>query len=446
MLKFPSFNRTRFHEIWLISYPVILGSAIENVISFTDTAFMGKVGELALAAAALGSLYYMLLTMMGLGFGMGTQVLLARHFGAGDDQSLARTFQQAVLFLACAAALFFGLSIWLGPWLINHVVDHAEVASLANSFIQIRTCALGFSYANILFRSYLIGTANTGLIARVSLISAGLNVLFCYIFVFGKIGFPAMGIQGAALASLLAEGLGTLVYLYYFNRAASSKSLLRTLRFHAQTMKELLMMATPTMLQFFISFTAWFAFFLIIEKMNAQALAVSNITRTVYLSILLPLWGFGAATSSLISREYGANRPQEIHTIIWHSLPLAFGSLACLSLLSYIFRVPIASLFTTDPQIIADYCTTSLPMALGACLMAISIILFNGILGQGKTLLALLIESSSLGLYLLYTWWQVFHGAGTLNAVWYSEVVYSLLLGVLSIFFLWRSGSLAPKK
>jgi len=439
MIKF-NFSKSRFREIWAISYPVIIGTAIENVISFTDTAFMGRVSETALAAAAVGSLYYMLLTMMGMGFGMGTQVLIAKRFGENNTEELRKTFQQAVFFLTFSALLFFMLSFAFSSWIITHVLNSEGVSLLANDFIRIRTYAIGFSYANILFRAYFIGTANTKTIAYVSLFSATLNVFLCYIFVFGKFGIEPMGIKGAALASLIAEGAGTLLYIYRVQSAKLNVGLLKQMRIHLTTMRELLIIALPTMLQFFISFTAWFSFFLIIEKLGQQELAVSNISRTVYLTVLLPLWGFGAATSSLVSIAIGEGKPQDIKSIIMHSLPLSFLCLFSLSLASYFFRENIANIFTTDQNVSLSFQSTSLPIALGATLMSISIILFNGIIGRGKTIHALIIETSCLVVYLAYTWFQVYHGSATLATIWYSEVVYSIFLGTISIFTLQRLG------
>ncbi len=96
-----------YKRIWSIAYPIILGSVAQNLINVTDTAFLGRVGEVALGASAIGGMFYLVFINLGLGFGTGAQIIIARRFGEGDKKMVGKTFDHALYFMLPLSILAF---------------------------------------------------------------------------------------------------------------------------------------------------------------------------------------------------------------------------------------------------------------------------------------------------------------------------------------------------
>jgi Na+-driven multidrug efflux pump len=103
----PMSTQVKHREIWRIAYPIILGSIVQNVISVTDTAFLGHVGEVELGAAALGGVFYLTLIMLALGFSIGTQIIVARRFGERQWNAIGTTVEHTLGFLLLLAGVVF---------------------------------------------------------------------------------------------------------------------------------------------------------------------------------------------------------------------------------------------------------------------------------------------------------------------------------------------------
>ncbi len=98
-----------YREIWLIAYPIIIGSVAQNLLNITDTAFLGRVGPVALGAGAIGGIFYLTSAMLAWGFGIGTQIIIARRKGEQSYSEIGRTFQHGFYFQLPLALVLFSL-------------------------------------------------------------------------------------------------------------------------------------------------------------------------------------------------------------------------------------------------------------------------------------------------------------------------------------------------
>lgn len=192
-------------EIWKVAYPILISLLMEQLIGMTDTAFMGRVGEVELGASAIAGVYYLAIFMLGFGFSIGSQILIARRNGEGNFRKIGSIFYQGIYFLLAMALVMFTLSQLFSPWILSHVVASPRVCEAAVSYINWRVFGFFFSFVAIMFRAFFVGTTQTKTLTLNSIVMVTSNVVFNYILVFGKLGFPALGIAGAAIGSSLAE-------------------------------------------------------------------------------------------------------------------------------------------------------------------------------------------------------------------------------------------------
>ena len=298
---------------------------------------------------------------------------------------------------------------------------------------------------NFAFQSFYVGLTKTKVVTYTTLILAGFNIIFDYLFIFGNFGFPEMGIAGAALASSIAEAFALLFYVIYthVNIKYSEFNLFRFKALSFNRMYAILKVSFPMMLQSFFSLSVWFVFFLFVEKLGETSLAVSNIIRSIFVVLMIPIWGFATATNTLVSYLIGLKRQDEVMPLIYKVIALCFvGVLAIVSFI-LIFKEPVFRIYTHDEKLIEMGIPVLYVIGCAAIVFSSSFILFNAVSGTGKTRSSLLIEVIVLFLYLIYAYSIINFLNANVTAVWTSEILYGTLLASLSFLYMksnrWKS-------
>ena len=186
-------------KIWRITYPVLISLLMEHLIGMTDTAFMGHVGEVELGASAIAGIYYMVLYMLGFGFSVGAEILMGRRNGEGQYRSIGNIFFQGSAILMMIAAAVTLLSYTVSPVLLRNILSSPAIYGATMDYINLRIWGLFFSLIACMFRAFYMATTRTSILTLNGIVMVLSNVVLNYIFVFGKLGLPAMGIAGAAI-------------------------------------------------------------------------------------------------------------------------------------------------------------------------------------------------------------------------------------------------------
>ena len=204
-----------YKQIWLIAYPILISLLMEQLIGMTDTAFLGRVGEVELGASAIAGVFYMVIFMVAFGFSIGAQILIARRNGERQYKEIGDLFYQGIYFQVGMAAVMFLLSYCFSPIILKRIVASEHIYEAATSYLHWRVFGAFFSFSAVMFRAFFLGTTQTKTLTLNSIVMVLSNVVFNYILIFGKFGFPALGIAGAAIGSSLAELVSLLFFILY---------------------------------------------------------------------------------------------------------------------------------------------------------------------------------------------------------------------------------------
>ena len=439
----PEANNT-YKSIWQISYPIILGLTAQNLMIAIDTAFLGRLGEITLGASAIGGIFYLCLVMLGAGFSIGTQILIGRRNGEGKKHQIGLVFDHAVYFLAALAFLLFLFLTFIAPTFLEWFLKSEKIWSESLIYLDYRRFGFLFGFMVLGFNAFYTGITRTRLLILSTSVMAATNIILDYILIFGHLGLPAMGIAGAALATNIAE-MVTFGFFIYWSRQNQMLFTCRLFVFHRpnwQQYRPLLKVAVPVMFQYFLSFAAWFVFFMVIEQISETALAASNITRSFYMLLMIPVLGLSSATNTIVSNLIGQGNSQQVIPLIKKVLMIALSITLVMIQLNIFMPAQIAGLFTSEPKLVEASIPLLRVTSLALIAFAFGMILFSGLSGTGKTMVALLIEIFSITFYLF----SAFVLAVALNAsapvVWFVEVVYFSILGLGSLMYLktgkWR--------
>ena len=143
-------------DIWKIAYPCLISLVMEQLIGMTDTAFLGRVGEVELGASAIAGVYYLAIFMVGFGFSIGAQIIIARRNGERNYKDIGNVFYHGIYFLFALAVVMFFASHWLSPLLLKKVVSSEHIYEAAISYIDWRVYGFFFSFAAAMFRAFYI--------------------------------------------------------------------------------------------------------------------------------------------------------------------------------------------------------------------------------------------------------------------------------------------------
>ncbi len=437
----------KYSRIWQVAYPIILGSIAQNLINFTDTAFLGRVGDIALGAGALGGLFYLAVIMLGLGFGTGAQIIIARRFGEGKLRDVGPIVEHSLYFLMPLAILVFLLLRYGSVYILAPVVESQAVYDGTVAFLKWRSFGIFFAFVNMAFRSFYVGLTKTKVITYTTIVLAVVNIILDYIFIFGKFGFPEMGVEGAAFASVIAEASSMVFFIVYTIIIIRFKdyNLFYFRTFSSQFLLKILKVAVPMMMQSFLSLSVWFAFFLFIEKLGEASLAVSNIIRSIFVVLMMPIWGFSTATNTLVSFLIGQKRENEVLPLIFKIMGLCFLGVAFIVSFGVVFPRFIMEVYTNNLELIEMGIPILYVVSFGALALSLGFILFNGVSGTGKTNVSLSLELVILVLYLTYVWSIVNIFELEVLEVWSAELVYGSLMALTSFIYL-RSGKWKSSK
>ena len=177
-------------QIWVITFPILVSLLMEHLINMTDTAFLGRVGEVELGASALAGVYYMAIYMLAFGFSIGAQILIGRRNGEGNYKDIGPHFYTRVLFLVGLATLMFTVSRIYTPSVLRSVIDSEQVYVATNDYMKWRVFGFFFSFVAVMFRAFFVGITTTRILTINSLVMVGTNVVLNYLLIFGKFRVP----------------------------------------------------------------------------------------------------------------------------------------------------------------------------------------------------------------------------------------------------------------
>lgn len=425
-------------EIWRVTYPIFLGLLAQNVINVTDTAFLGRVGEVALGAAAMGGLLYICVYTIAFGFSVGSQILIARRNGEGNYRAVGPIMWQGTAFSFGMAVCLLILMYFSAAPLIRLLITSDSIYGATYEFFTWRIWGFLFAFVNVMFRGLYIGITRTKVLTMNAVVMALVNVVLDYALVFGELGLPEMGVRGAALASVIAEASSLIFFLLYTYYKVDLKKygLNRFGQFDLSMVLRILRISCFTMVQYFLAMAIWFVFFMALERLGQRQLAVANIVRSVYVVLLIPVQALSTAANTLVSNLIGAGGSSGVVTLLHKISRMSFLIMVVCVGLCVVFPGSILSVYTNEEALLVES-VSALYVVCGAMLIAsLANVYFNGISGTGNTQAALVLEIFVQVFYALYIIVVGMVIQAPVDVCFTTEVIYYVLMLGSSLIYL----------
>lgn len=430
-----------YKNIWNITYPIFISLLLQQIVGITDVIFLGKLGEIALSGSALGSTYFLIIFMVAIGFSTGAQIIMARRNGEQNYQKIGPIYYQATSCLFAVSLIIIISSFFITPWILGGIISSSEILEATLSYINWRFWGFLPLFIIIMTRSFFIAITKTKILSLASVCTVSFNILFNYCFIFGNLGFPKMGIAGAALGSVLAECISLIVLFVYayikvdFVKYGLNKFIYNNLKI----IKEILDLSVWTMLQQFISIGSWFLFFLAIEHLGSTPLAVSNIIRSISAVPYMVVNSLAITTGTLVSNLIGSSEDNRVIYCCNKLIKISAFLTIPLLIILIIFRDNVLTLYTNDINLI-EYSKLTYLVMLGANILGIpAFILFSAISGTGQTRKAMQYELIATVFYLIHVIWIIFYLKADIAWCWGVDYTYNLLILIFSAYYMYKN-------
>lgn len=436
-----------YRQIIRIAGPICLALIIPQINHMTNTAFLGRLGEFELAANGIAGIYYLVMYMIAYGLNNGLQVLIARRAGQQQYSGIGQLFSNGFLlgWLFSLGAIL--ITLLLAPYFFAKSLHNHEIYTAAVSFIRIRIWGLPVLMMLSMANAFFIGSGNSKVLAITSLCQEAVNIFLDYTLIFGKLGMPALGLNGAAVASIAAECTGLAVaYTILFSGGYHLKySLFKYLRPKWEMMKHILNISAPLIVQFLFSVGSWFVFFIFIEHLGERPLAISNMLRSIFGFFGVFTWSLAATCNTMVSNIIGQGKNEEVFRAI---RKISVVSLCCsvtICILVNLFPYTILHIYTTDASLITASIPSIRVITLSTILMAVTAVVFNAVAGTGNTRMNLFIEFAAVAGYLIYCDIIIERWHLPLHYAWGADFIYWAIILLISAWYL-KSGKWKGKE
>lgn len=436
-----------FTEILRISFPVSLALIIPFLNLSINNYFLGQLGELELGTAGITGVYYLLIAMLGNGLHSAIQSIIARRVGEDHKDEISRTFGQGLIISLSFSIVFILLTLYITPVFFSIFIKDISVYHYSVNFIKIRVWGLPFLYLFQLCNGFFMGTTNTKFLIYGTLAQSGSNILMDYILIFGHSGMPAMGFNGAALASVISEiiGFATIYIVLIKNRFHTRFQLFKRFKIHFFTIRLIIGTSLPLMAQYAISLLSWLLFYMLIEHQGERALAISSLMRNIFAFTGIFIWALASTTNTMVSRMIGQKKQEGVIHLAHKIMILSLTFSVLLFLLLNLFPAYFLTIFGLSDAFVQNGIPVLRMVSFAIIFQSASVVWLNAVTGTGKTFINLLIEIIAIIFYgaYLYMVTEVYQ----LNLVWTwgSELIYWTVIITLSIIYVY-SGRWKEKK
>lgn len=340
--------------IFLLAIPMILELVMESAFAVVDIYFVGRLGSSAVATVGLTETYLFLLYSVCMGLATAVTAIIARRIGEKKkDQAGISAVQSIFLGLLSSlpfavAGIFFAkeLLTLMGAdeWAIQHGYRYTQWMLGGNVVIVL------LFVINAIYR----GAGDAAIAMRVLWVANGVNIILDPVLIFGWGPVPALGIEGAAIATNIGRAVGVMMQLWVlFKGGKHIGAKLSDLRWDAKVMFGIIRTALGGVGQMIVGMTSWIFIMRILAGVGSEAVAGATIALRIMMFTMMPAWGMSNAAATLVGQNLGAGNPERAESSVWKIGFYNMIFLVGVSVLYFFCNHGLMRIFTTDEKVIA---------------------------------------------------------------------------------------------
>ena len=433
-----------------MAIPMMISMLVQALYNVVDSIFVARISEDALTAVSVAFPMQNIMISVSVGFGVGINALLSRALG---QKNLARANDVAVQglileLLSCFIMMLIGL--FGVEAFMRSQTQIEEIVHYGVTYLRIcMMLSLGV-FIQVTFERYLQATGRTIYSMVIQLTGAIINIIFDPILIFGLLGFPKMGIAGAAAATVFGQFVGAVIAII-LNRRKNPEIKLNILRARPdfKLQGEICQISIPSIIMASIGSLTTYIMDVILFKFSSTAVAVYGAYFKLQSFIFMPVFGLNNGMVPIVAYNYGAQKPERIHRTFKIAMAYAVGIMLMGLLVFQLFPTVLLSLFDASPDMVAIGIPALRRISLAFIFAGICIISSSTCQALGYSIYGMLI-SIARQIVVLIPCAILLSRTGVLDNVWLAFPIAEIASLIISLYCLKRAltktGMLLPKK
>ncbi|HRG47800.1 MAG TPA: MATE family efflux transporter [Leptospiraceae bacterium] len=338
-----------------LSLPVFFGMLSHTLIQVSDTIMVGKLGSEAIASAGLGGIAYFTILSFLMNGSVGIQILTARRYGEKNEIEIGKIGISVLYFSLVAGFVFSVLGYYLSHWVIALISNDPNIIQSASSYLAYRFLGTIFFFPIFALRGFMDGLGHTylGMIAAFS--STFSNIFMNWVLIYGNLGFTALGVDGAAIASALSGIPAMLILVVYLFKKDIAYYLKQShFQFDFLVLKNAISIGLPSAIDGSLTNIAFMVFNKFAGMIGIDALAASQIIISIISLSFMPGFAFGVAATTILGQAMGAGKFQLARLGTFRSAKFSAVLMGIMGILFIVFGKQIIGLFSAELPVIRE--------------------------------------------------------------------------------------------
>jgi len=427
-----------FSSLANLAWPIILANILQTAYQLIDTFWLGRLGANAVAAVSISFPILFLILSLGAGLTLAGTVIVSQYKGAENQDQVNYSSSQTVFVIFFISVLLAIVGYFSSTPLMKLIGAGPEILSDSVSYFQVSSFGFIFLFMFYVFQSLMRGIGNVLLPMYIVLATVFLNLILDPLFIFGLGPIPGFGVAGAAVASVITQGLSALTGLIILFRGNKGiKINFSRMKFDFPWTRKMFNIGIPSSMEMSTRAAGMTVMVMLVTSFGSEVVAAYGIGSRILSLIVVPALGFAMATTTLVGQNIGAGKIKRAERIGNLSTKIAFFGLTAVGLLLFAFAEPITAFFVpNDPSVIRDGSLFIKIMAPSVGVLGVQQVL-NGVFnGAGFTKASLLISVFALWIIRFPTAFVLSNNTDlSFEGIWWAFPISNLIAAIVAFAY-----------
>ena len=431
-----------------LAVPIILANILQSLYQLTDAFWVGRLGGSAVAAVSVSFPIIFLMIAIGGGFAVAGSILIAQYVGAKNEKMISHVASQTLIMTIFISVVLGAVGYILAPTILHAIGVAPDVFNHALGYIRVSFVGLVFMFSFVMFQSIMRGIGQVILPMFIVLGTVLLNLVLDPLFIFGWGPFAGHGVMGAAIATLVTQGLSTLIgFVILFRGKLGIQIRLPDLKPDFTFIKRAFLLGFPASIEQSARALGLVVMAALITSFGTLAIASYGVGSNILQFIIIPAMGMSIAISTLVGQNIGAGNIERASRIAKLGAIISFVGLSIIGVVVFIFAPHLIAFFVPgDAEVIALGTTFVRTMSLTFGFMGAQMALMGAFRGSGNMIVTMVLALiSQWGLQLPLAFVLSRYTSLGVNGLWWAFPISNIIIaGIVIVWY--RKGSWKKKR
>lgn len=383
--------------LFKLSWPIMVGNTMQVLYNLADTFWVGKLGADSVAAISVGFPLIFLLISIGNGMTIAGTTLVAQYTGSDDKEKSDHVAGQIFTLVIFLSVIFGTTGFLFNKKILSWIGAPQAIMADAVAYLDIIFAGVAFMFIFFVFTALLRGVGDTKTPMKMIVASTILNIVLDPFLILGWGFFPALGVRGAAIATVFSRALAGLYGVYILFKGTKGIKLYgKNLIPDFKVQKQIVKLGTPSAAEQSIIALGMTFLMGIVSDFGTLAVAAYGIGNRILSVVMMPMRGMSMATTTMVGQTMGADNADRSEKIAWTAVGLTFGLMTILILITQIFPAQIISVFNDNPDVVEIGVSFLKIVGLSFGFLGVRIVIGGSFRGAGNTVAAMILAVVAL--------------------------------------------------